>query len=189
MLHSRTVRVLPGPLDRLHRYPVRCMGEVALQSPRTSAPADSTPSVSGRSEAAEKAWEWFRSIGSPQFHVAPMVDQVRVCSGAKLKSGTVAHDILTLCCDGCSQSYPSGCYAEGMDRLQLTHPCFIAASSQRIQSTVQTTSQPVLRTGAALRPVLTLSMAPCLFTLKCQQDCSLVHVFKSALCSSCSRGT
>ncbi len=25
----------------------------------------------------EKAWEFFRSMGSPKFHVAPMVDQVR----------------------------------------------------------------------------------------------------------------
>ena len=25
---------------------------------------------------AAKAWEFFRSIGSPKFHVAPMVDQV-----------------------------------------------------------------------------------------------------------------
>lgn len=24
----------------------------------------------------EKAWQFFRSIGSPQLHVAPMVDQV-----------------------------------------------------------------------------------------------------------------
>ena len=26
---------------------------------------------------AARAWEWFRSMGSPRYHVAPMVDQVR----------------------------------------------------------------------------------------------------------------
>ncbi|GLI58658.1 hypothetical protein VaNZ11_000400 [Volvox africanus] len=33
------------------------------------------PTTSQRPQHVDKAWEWFRSIGSPKFHVAPMVDQ------------------------------------------------------------------------------------------------------------------
>ncbi|GLC54740.1 hypothetical protein PLESTB_000901100 [Pleodorina starrii] len=44
-----------------------------------TAPCAANASVSAepplRPAHADKAWEWFRSIGSPKFHVAPMVDQ------------------------------------------------------------------------------------------------------------------
>lgn len=33
-------------------------------------------SMTGAVPHAEKAWAWWRSIGAPKFHVAPMVDQV-----------------------------------------------------------------------------------------------------------------
>ena len=35
----------------------------------SSSPGDDVPHAS-------KAWDFFRSIGSPKYHVAPMVDQV-----------------------------------------------------------------------------------------------------------------
>ncbi|EFJ50748.1 hypothetical protein VOLCADRAFT_80128 [Volvox carteri f. nagariensis] len=43
----------------------------ALYEPRTT--MDAAPLQ--RPPHADMAWEWFRSIGSPKFHVAPMVDQ------------------------------------------------------------------------------------------------------------------
>jgi hypothetical protein len=46
----------------------------------------------------EQAWAHFRSLGSPQFHVAPMVDQVRV---GQLTSSCENHQ----CCSTADKSY------------------------------------------------------------------------------------
>jgi hypothetical protein len=44
-------------------------------------------------EHAAKAWEFFRGMGSPKFHVAPMVDQV----GADVSTVCNSHNILSSC--------------------------------------------------------------------------------------------
>jgi hypothetical protein len=43
-------------------------------------PQASAPAVSPAEDVphAARAWEFFRSMGSPKFHVAPMVDQVSI---------------------------------------------------------------------------------------------------------------
>ena len=58
--------------------------EASASEPTAAAEEAASPSAAMSLQQAEKllvphaakAWEFFRSIGSPKFHVAPMVDQV-----------------------------------------------------------------------------------------------------------------
>lgn len=45
-------------------------------------PSQTTMEHPSPAPQAEKAWAFFRSIGSPKYHVAPMVDQVRISISA-----------------------------------------------------------------------------------------------------------
>ena len=46
------------------------------------------PQDAAKSHAAA-AWDFWRKIGSPQFHVAPMVDQVRQMAASSATFGRV----------------------------------------------------------------------------------------------------
>lgn len=57
----------------------------AVDAQQDAADAPPVASTSGRQEVphAAKAWEFFRRMGSPKYHVAPMVDQVRLVFGLR----------------------------------------------------------------------------------------------------------
>lgn len=46
---------------------------------------------------AEQAWAWFRSIGAPKLHVAPMVDQVRWLPAAPWSTPMLRSDGCPVC--------------------------------------------------------------------------------------------
>lgn len=43
-------------------------------------------------EHAARAWQFFRSIGSPKYHVAPMVDQVGLCADKSSQCASYLHN-------------------------------------------------------------------------------------------------
>jgi hypothetical protein len=56
--------------------------EAAAEAGSSSQPCVDRPPYSGAALEAhvQRSWDYFRSLGSPKWHVAPMVDQVCVCS-------------------------------------------------------------------------------------------------------------
>ncbi len=60
------------------RRPERAVRSMAAASSAAPAPMDAAePGPGTLEEHRRKSWEFFRSLGSPELHVAPMVDQAR----------------------------------------------------------------------------------------------------------------
>jgi hypothetical protein len=58
--------------------------EAAPQAGSSSQPSVDRPPYAGAALEAhvQRSWDYFKSLGSPKWHVAPMVDQVCTCRGA-----------------------------------------------------------------------------------------------------------
>lgn len=144
-----------GNLSRQARSRDRlCCASAGTASVAMSGRRDDTqPSVSAH---AERAWDFFRKIGSPKYHVAPMVDQVLKPSEKLAHFKVVPRNLGTspvmgvdslLLAFTCSRSYPSGCSAVTTVRQRLTHRCCTVAYSWRRLRTGLSTSRPVRLTG------------------------------------------
>lgn len=58
--------------------------EAAAHAGSSSQPSVDRPPYSGAALEAhvQRSWNYFKSLGSPKWHVAPMVDQVCACSNS-----------------------------------------------------------------------------------------------------------
>ena len=127
------------------------------------------PGPGSLQEHRRKSWDFFRSLGSPELHVAPMVDQVGLVLGPpppppsperRRANGSQALQRHHACSRGRgdrhagrlvrSPSWYSGCCAGRMGQRQLTHRCCTAVFFRSPRSTATNFSQPAPRTGAAL---------------------------------------
>lgn len=102
------------------------VAEVA-PSPPTAAEGDVPPFLTAEALDAhvERAWAHFRSLGSPKWHVAPMVDQVlRSCQRQQQQ-----HAVTTNNCCCCFTQSGSSCFTQsGSSWWQLRTPAQISLS-------------------------------------------------------------
>ena len=150
---------------RSQPLPVPCYRKtVRFQARRSASMVAANDDVVDVVPHAAKAWEFFRSIGAPKYHVAPMVDQVVHQSTQRSQTTIMKSELLCgstsfaemTCCGGlclqtalCSLSCPSDYSVESMGPQPPTLPCCIAGSFSRDLPTEKSTSLPVLRTGTA----------------------------------------
>lgn len=147
------IAVVPAQRAKLALVP----SELRPRSCATSAmPGASLDAANGESSHSERAWAYWRSLGSPKYHVAPMVDQVRPCSPPSLQPSCKWHSVsrhfvgyrapqtiqcclrLSLPCR--SRNCLSACCAEPTAQRRRIHRCCTPASSRKWRNTGPSTS-------------------------------------------------
>lgn len=124
-------------LPSLHQL---CTSSGKARFPRRSLTALATMAAQEPEIAShcQRAWEMFRSWGSPKYYVAPMVDQVcrrewhTLLYSTALSHKDVSHgieDLIPLSTWMFSRSWRSACSVEGTVQPQPTPQCYTAAYS------------------------------------------------------------
>lgn len=87
-LQQRVVfAVVPAPRAKLAVVPSEPRKLSCVASAMPGAPLDA---ANGGDSHSERAWAYWRSLGSPKYHVAPMVDQVGLFPPLPSCSGTLS---------------------------------------------------------------------------------------------------
>lgn len=160
--------VVPSPRVNLSVLPSERRNLTCVASAMPGAPLDA---AEGGDSHSERAWAYWRSLGAPKYHVAPMVDQVHpspptltllllygcttgVASAcvwqprAPVNGALERLPIAARAC--CSRSCRSACCVGRTAQRRPTRRCFTPVSSQRWTSTGRSTSPAAQRrTGAA----------------------------------------